>query len=208
MRSGEQEHIQDGILKLRRALPGQMAALYRLKVGSTQTLRLALLAEKAWGRITISESFGSTLSIAAWDEAESPRFLDLRQGCRLPENDLAGLFGFSEIPLERLPLLLGGRLPVEEGDQLEFSKTSGELFVQAPKWKAALRLAPNPWRVVELRSGDFVIKLSDHSLSVPGRIETRDEDGRRVRLDLLRLQWKITRKPGELPELPLCQRVR
>jgi len=195
--------LQEGLRQLRRPLPGPMAALYRLRVGSTSTLRMALLAEGEWGRMTISESFGSTLSITAWDVDQPARVLDMRHGCRIAGSALEGMPGISRIPMRRLPLLLGGRLPVEEGDRIDAGE-NGELIVDAASWHAVIRLEPDPWRVVEIRSGDFVITLADHSLSVPGRIETRDPEGRRIRLDLLRLKWEIARRPEALPELPLC----
>lgn len=199
-----EEQLSAAIRELTRPLPGPMAALYRLQVGSTRTLRLAVLADGDWGRMTISESFGSTLSIGAWDEAEGSRVLDMRDGCQLPPRGLAGELGLGEIPMKRIPLLLGGRIPLEEDDHLDFGRDPGEILIRSDHWQALIRLVPDPWRVCELRSGEFVVKLSDHSLSVPGRIETRDASGRLIRLDLLRLKWEIGRKPGALPELPLC----
>ena len=193
--------LQEGLRQLMRPLPGPMAALYRLRVGSTSTLRMALLAEGRWGRMTISESFGSTLSITAWDVDQPTRVLDMRHGCRISGSAIEGIPGLSRIPMRRLPLLLGGRLPVGEEDRIEIG-THGELLVNSPSWNAVIYLEPDPWRVVEVRSGDYFVTLSDHSLSVPGRIETRDPEGRRIRLELLRLKWEIARRPGALPELP------
>ncbi len=202
--STSEEQLSAAIRELTRPLPGPMAALYRLQVGSTRTLRLALLADGGWGRMTISESFGSTLSIGAWDEAEGSRILDMREGCRLRTTGLSGELGLGEIPIRRIPLLLGGRIPLEEDDHLDLGRDPGEILIRSAHWQALIRLVPDPWRVCEIRSGDFVVKLSDHSLSVPGRIETRDDSGRLIRLDLLRLRWEIRRKPGKLPEFPLC----
>lgn len=197
--------LSSGMKLLSRPLPGPMAALYRLRAGSTGNLRLSLIADHEWGRMTVAESFGSTLSIVAWEGGGSlPLVLDMRHGCRLHQNDLAGVLGFSSIPVRRMMRLLGGRLPLEAGDQLERG-SGGKLRIEGRNWKGRLVLASNPWRVVRLNSGDFSVVLKDHTLSVPGRIEMEDLEGHRIRLDLLRLKWEIKRKPEELGDFPFCE---
>jgi hypothetical protein len=202
--------LDEGVARLNRPLPGDLAALYRMRVAKSGGLRLAVAATDEAGRLTISEPFGSAVSLTAW-QAEAPTvFFDLREGCRREVRDLAEVLGVGALPLAEATRLLGGRLPAVAGDLIEVG-SDGEVVVTGLGWAAAVRLAAGPWRVVEVeeRTTDgergWRIELDDHTSSVPGRIRIVHPDGRWAELDLARLEWPNALELPDLPELPLCE---
>lgn len=190
-------------------LPGSMGALYRLRVPSSGGLSFSVLALGADGRITISEPFGSALSVTAWSGSAPPEVFDLHEGCRFTAGTLAGVLGVSTLPLPEAVRLLGGRLPAVPSDRVEPSG-DGRLRVVGVGWAALVTVAPDPWRVTEVVDGSAVdgsgwrIRLRDHRLTVPGWLKAWAADGRWAELELLRLQWnRVTALPA-LPELGPC----
>jgi hypothetical protein len=201
------------VTALRRALPGDLAALYRLRVPSTGGLRCSVIARGEAGRLSISEHFGSALSLAAWSTDGSTQVFDLREGCRLPSADVSSILGLSSLPMAAAVRLLGGRLPALDGDSVEWSE-SGLLMVHGRRWSCSIRLAPSPpWRVVEARELGappeiaWHLSLSDHTSSLPGHLRLEQGPERWAELDLVRLQWSPAQTLPELPELPLCETV-
>jgi hypothetical protein len=195
-------------LRLSRPLPGSPVALYHLRVPSSGGLRLSLLTSGEAGRLTVSEPFGSAVSLTAWVGAAPATFFDLRQGCRLDAVDLERVLGISAMPLPQAVRLLAGRLPAVDGDRVSI-RADGRLLVEGVGWKAVIEVAPEPWRVMsatEERAGDggWKIELSDHTASVPGIVHVRRENGRWAELELVRLEWKDTAELPPLPELPVC----
>jgi hypothetical protein len=169
---------------------------------------LSLLTSGEAGRLTVSEPFGSAVSLTAWVGAAPATFFDLRQGCRLDAVDLERVLGISAMPLPQAVRLLAGRLPAVDGDRVSI-RADGRLLVEGVGWKAVIEVAPEPWRVMsatEERAGDggWKIELSDHTASVPGIVHVRRENGRWAELELVRLEWKDTAELPPLPELPVC----
>ena len=189
-------------------LPGSPVALYHLRVPSSGGLRLSLLTSGEAGRLTVSEPFGSAVSLTAWVGNAPATFFDLRQGCRLDAVDLERVLGISAMPLPQAVRLLAGRLPAADGDRVSI-RADGRLLVEGVGWKAVIELAPEPWRVMsaaEERAGDggWKIELSDHTASVPGVVRVQRENGRWAELELVKLEWKDTGELPLLPELPVC----
>jgi len=183
-------------------------ALYHLRVPSSGGLRLSLLTSGEAGRLTVSEPFGSAVSLTAWVGASPATFFDLRQGCRLDAVDLERVLGISAMPLPQAVRLLAGRLPAADGDRVSI-RADGRLLVEGVGWRAVIEVAPEPWRVMsaaEERAGDggWKIELSDHTASVPGVVRVQRENGRWAKLELVRLEWKDTIELPLLPELPVC----
>lgn len=191
---------------LDRPLPGDPAVLYRLRLPSSGGLRLALLTSGGAGRMTVSEPFGSAVSVTAWAGGRDPVFYDLREGCRLVGSDLAMVLGVGAMPLPQAVRLLGGRLPALPEDAV--SQADGRLVVTGRSWSAGVQVAPDPWRIVSVRqvapSGSgWKLDLDDHTGSVPGRIRIT-RDGRWAELDLVRLEWNQGTELPEPPDLPAC----
>lgn len=199
--------LDEGVARLGRPLPGDLAALYRLRVARTGGLRLALAATGDAGRLTISEPFGAAVSLTAWQVGRPTVFYDLREGCRQEVRDLAEVLGVGALPLPEAARLLGGRLPAGAGDRVEATE-SGDLVVHGEGWAATVRLAADPWRVVEAverrPGGGWRIELGDHTSSVPGRIVLEHPDGRWAELELSRLEWPDALELPALPDLPQC----
>ena len=189
---------------LTRPLPGDFAALYGLTVARSGGLRLSVVTAGDEGRLTISEPFGTAVSLTAWSARGPAVFFDMDEGCRRDVVDLEGVLGAGALPLHQAVRLLGGRLPVAPGDEITFS--DGLLHVRGIHWAAEIELAPDPWRVSEVsevRADGGVgwrLELGDHTSSVPGTIRLENSDGRWAKLDLKRLEWP---KNTSLPELPI-----
>ncbi len=199
-------------LRLSRPLPGNPAALYHLRVPSSGGMRLSLLTSGEAGRLTVSEPFGSAISLTAWDSAAPATFFDLRQGCRLEAVDLEQVLGIAAMPLAQAVRLLGGRLPAAAGDRVSI-RSDGRLLVEGAGWKALIEVAPEPWRVMSVAEekvggSGWKIELGDHTASVPGVVHVRRENGRWAELELVRLEWKDTGELPPLPELPACVLVK
>jgi hypothetical protein len=195
-------------LRLSRPLPGSPVALYHLRVPSSGGLRLSLLTSGEAGRLTISEPFGSAVSMTAWVGAGPATFFDLRQGCRLEAVDLERVLGISAMPLPQAVRLLAGRLPAADGDRVSI-RSDGRLLVEGAGWKAVIEVASEPWRVMSVAEeraggGGWKIELSDHTASVPGVVHVKQKNGRWAELELVRLEWKTTDELPLLPELPVC----
>lgn len=204
------DQVQGGLSALTRPLPGDLAALYRLRVPSSGGLRLSVLTKGSAGRMTISEPFGSAASITAWRDGQTPELLDLRRGCRLEVADVSAVIGVARLPLPQAVRLLGGRLPALEGDRIEVS-TGGWIEIHGDGWSCRSRVAGDPWRVVEV-DGPFGaeppvwrLRLSHHTSSLPGSIRLDRSDGDWAELELVRLEWNSVKELPELPELPVCE---
>jgi hypothetical protein len=184
-------------------LPGDPAALYRLRVPTAGGLRLAVLTSGTAGRLTISESMGSAVSVTAWSGAGGGFFYDMREGCRLESADLSRVLGIGAMPLPQAVLLLAGRLPAAAGDTVA-PTGNGRLLIRGEGWAAEVTVASDPWRVMtveELRGGPgWEIALANHTGSVPGAVRLKTSNRRWAELELIRLEWH---EGGELPLLPV-----
>jgi hypothetical protein len=198
--------------ELSRPPSGDLGALYRLRVPSSGGLRLALLTRGELGRMTISEPFGSAVSLTAWGGAAAPEVFDLRAGCRLPAADLSAVLGVGSLPLAQAARLLGGRLPALPEDRVEIDE-AGRLTLAGDWGSGIVTLAPDPWRVVSFaqqgvsEEASWKLRLDRHTLSVPGRIRVEGGDGRWAELELVRLEWDEIGELPALPQLPLCDAV-
>lgn len=194
---------------LERPVKGDPAALYRLRVAGSGGLRMALLTSRGEGRLTVSEPFGSAVSITAWRDLEPPLFFDLREGCRLEAADLSQILGIGAMPLPQAVRLLVGRLPTAGADRSSVVDGSG-LLIEGPGWSARVEVAPEPWRIVAVRElsggGDgWRIELGDHIGGVPGAVRIRRSDGRWAELELVSLQWNDAPDLPAIPDLPRCE---
>ena len=134
---------------------------------------------------------------------------DLRHGCRFTTDDLSGVLGVGNLPLPHVALLLGGRLPAIEGDQIEIQE-DGRLRVAGPAWQGLVELADDPLRVVVVEDqsagpgSGWRVELRDHTSSLPGWLRVRDTEGRWAELELVRLEWHQEADLPPVPELPPC----
>jgi len=196
------------IERLGRPLSGDPAALYRMRVSSSGGLRMAVLTSGDNGRLTISEPFGSAVSLTSWTAANPPTFFDLRKGCRLESSDLERALGVAAMPLPQALRLLVGRLPATSEDRVTV-REDGRIVVEGRDWAALVQVAAGPYRVVSVeeagrQGGGWSFELKDHSLSVPGFVRVENPDGRWAELDLVRLEWSERGKLPPLPDLPPC----
>ena len=200
--------LEAAIARLDRPLPGDPAALYKLKIPNAGGLRLSVRTSGEAGRLTVSEAFGSALSITAWEGSRPATFFDLREGCRLEASDLSQVLGVPALPMPEAVRLLAGRLPSSAGDRVS-PGDDGRILVEGSGWAALVRVATEPWRVVEVteaggRKPQWRFELSDHSASVPGVVRVAQREGRRAELALIRLEWKDRGALPGLPDLPSC----
>jgi hypothetical protein len=196
------------IERLSRPLSGDPAALYRLRVSSSGGLRMAVLTSGDEGRLTISEPFGSAVSLTSWTASQPPTFFDLRKGCRLESSDLERALGVAAMPLPQAIRLLVGRLPATSEDRVT-AREDGRILVQGRTWAALVDVAADPYRVVSVeehggRDRGWSFELRDHSLSVPGFVRVKNPDGRWAELDLVRLEWSERGELPPRPDLPPC----
>lgn len=194
--------------QLTQPLPGDPAALYRLRVPTAGGLRMALLTSGPHGRLTISESLGSALSVTAWTGAGGGLFYDMREGCRVESADLSRVLGIGSMPLPQAVLLLGGRLPATAGDVVSPTGES-RLLVQGDRWAAEVTLSSQPWRVKTVREvaqgrNGWSIVLGNHTGSVPGSVRVATSNRRWAELELIRLEWHQGGELPVLPEMPWC----
>jgi hypothetical protein len=186
-----------------------MAALYRLRVRATGGLRLSVLTVADAGRVTISEPFGSAVSLTAWQGQRMPVVFDLRERCRFTTTNLSGVLGVSNLPLPQAIRILGGRLPAVEGDRVEV-REDGRLRVEGPAWSGLVSVMPEPWRVVavedvtEGEGSGWRVELRDHTVSIPGWLRVNGADGRWAELELVRLQWNTATELPQLPNMEPC----
>ena len=203
-----QVDVGEAIKRLNRPLSGDPAALYRVRVSSSGGLRLALLTSGGGGRLTVSEPFGSAVSLTAWSGDEPPTFFDLREGCRLEASDLELVLGVAAMPLPQAVRLMAGRLPAADEDGVT-AREDGKVAIDGTGWRALVTVRAEPWRVVSVEDvgnadAGWRIDLSDHSLSVPGSIRVENRAGRWAVLELVRLEWNDGADLPGLPELPVC----
>jgi hypothetical protein len=196
------------IEKLNRPLSGDPAVLYRLRVSSSGGLRMAVLTSGDDGRLTVSEPFGSAVSLTAWTGSQPPTFFDLREGCRLETSDLERALGVAAMPLPQAVRLLVGRLPATSDDRVS-PREDGRILVEGRRWAALVKVAADPFRVMSVeeagsREKGWSFELRDHSLSVPGFVKVKNSDGRWAELDLVRLEWSERGELPPRPELPPC----
>lgn len=197
------------VAALNRPSAGDIAALYDLRVARSGGMRLAVLTAGDDGRMTVSEPFGSAVSLTAWSTPGPTIFFDMDEGCRREVDDLEEVLGVGTLPLNQAVRLLGGRLPAMPGDDVVIGDDN-DVEVHGVGWAVRMRLASGPWRVVELLelrsdgTGGWRIDLSAHTSSVPGRIRLENPDGRWVELELKRLEWPDHPSLPELPDFPVC----
>jgi hypothetical protein len=194
--------------ELGRPLTGDPAALYRLRVAGSGGLRMALLTSGSGGRLTVSDPFGSAVSITAWRDREPPTFSDLREGCRLEAADLSQVLGIGAMPLPQAVLLLAGRLPASADDEISVQEGPW-LVIRGSGWSSRVEVARDPWRVVSVQqvdggTGGWRLDLRDHIGPVPGSVRIRRGDGRWAELELVRLEWNDHPVLPPVPELPNC----
>ncbi len=203
------ESWNQGVAVLERPLPGDLAALYKLRSGSSGWLRLSVLTRGDAGRMTVSGSFGGALSLVAWDGEGSATVADLRKGCRVAVSDASAVLGLSRLPLPQAVRLLAGRLPRSRHSRM-VPLGEGSYRVEGEGWSCRIRLAAEPWRVVSIEgpagpeAPRWRIELERHTGSLPGRLEIETPSGRRVVLELVRLEWNTGTELPALPELPPC----
>jgi hypothetical protein len=203
------ERLEEARQELFGPLPGDMAALYRLRVRATGGLRLSVLTLADAGRVTISEQFGSALSLTAWQGQRMPVVFDLRERCRFTTNDLSGVLGVSNLPLPHAIRILAGRLPAVEGDRVEV-REDGRLQVEGSTWSGLVSVMPDPWRVVsveDVTEGEGIgwnVNLRDHTASIPGWLRVKGADGRWAELELVRLQWNTATELPQVPNIEPC----
>ena len=88
--------------------------------------------------------------------------------------------------------------------------SGGAVEVRGAGWAARLRLAPQPWRVVEVSemgtggAGGWRFELGYHTSSVPGAIRVENADGRWAELELTRLEWPQNASLAALPAFEDC----
>jgi hypothetical protein len=188
-------------------LPGDPAALYRLRVPTAGGLRMAMLTSGSTGRMTISESMGSAISVTAWSGQGSGFFYDLREGCRLLSADLGKVLGIGAMPLPQAVLLLGGRLPATAGDTVTPTDKS-HFLIRGEGWAADVKLASEPWRVMTVHEvggkPGWSIVLGNHTGSLPGSVRLTTSNRRWAELELVRLEWHDGGELPALPEVPWC----
>jgi hypothetical protein len=205
----DSQQLTEAIERLDRPTAGDMAALYDLRVARSGGLRLSMITVGRAGRLTISEPFGSAVSLTAW-EADSPTvFFDMDKGCRREVRDLEDILGVGALPLEHAARLLGGRLPTTDRGQAQ-PIGDGMVEVVEDEFVATVRLASDPWRVEEVwvnqdaRGKGWHLDLSSHASSVPGTIRIENPDGRWAELVLKRLEWPTGATLPDLPNFPPC----
>ena len=190
-------------------LSGDLAALYHLRVPSSGALRLAVVQAGGGGRMTVSEPFGSAVSVTAWSADGAARFFDLRHGCRVDRAGVAAALGVGAMPMPQAVRLLGGRMPVDDGDRV-LVRDDGRLEVVGVGWRALVTVAASPWRVtaVDELTPDghqgWRIRLDRHTGSVPGTVRIDGAERGWAELELLRLEWDTGRELAPEPELPAC----
>lgn len=201
--------IAQAVGELGRPPAGNIAALYELTVPSSGGLRLSLLEAGNGGRMTVSEPFGAAVSMVDWGRSGRPTLVDFREGCSLEGADMLEVLGVNALPLRNAARLLGGRLPVVDGDRVAVT-SDGRIDIEGKGWAAVVTVEAEPWRVTRVeevsRTGPsgWKIRLKKHTGSVPGWIRV-DGGGREwVELELIRLQWDTATELPPVPSVPSC----
>lgn len=194
--------LATGLEKLRASLPGDLSALYRMRVAATGGLRLTVVERGSEGRLVVSRPLGGAVALASWD-GNAARLFDLEQGCEDDTSRAAGVVGLGVLPLREVPRILGGRLPegrvdIEDRDRLE-------VFVRGDGWSCRAVLGAEPWRVLSLELPDgTTAELSRHTSSVPGTVKVVNPAGDWIQLELTRLEWDSPAGLPPLPKLEVC----
>lgn len=205
----DSQQLIEAIERLGRPTAGDMAALYDLRVARSGGLRLSVVTAGRSGRLTISEPFGSAVSLTAWEAGSPTIFFDMEEGCRREVRDLEDVLGVGALPLEPAARLLGGRLPMTDVGQVR-PEGNGLVEVVEDDFEATLRLVSDPWRVAEVwvnRSAPgtgWHLELGSHASSVPGTIRIENPDGRWAEIVLKRLEWPTGAILPDLPNFPPC----
>jgi len=158
--------------------------------------------------MTVSGSFGSALSLVAWEGTEVT-VADLKRGCRVSASGASAILGLSRLPLPQAVQLLAGRIPGSSGSR-PVPLGNGAFRVEGRGWSCSVQLASNPWRVVHVNGPveggvpRWRIGLKRHTGSLPGRLEIERSSGRAIVLELVRLEWKTENRLPPLPTLPPC----
>jgi hypothetical protein len=199
--------LEDAARVLGEPLPPRVAALYRLQVPESSGLRASLLTADDAGRLTVSDSFGRAVLLAAWSRDGEATLYDLDAGCAVSGADLSAVVGAGGLPVEQAVRLLAGRLPAVDGDVVRIG--SGQLEVDGTTWSARVTVAGDPWRVLEVRSGTraaeaWSITLGEHTGALPKEIRIERADGQWARLELIRRQLTGLGPLPDLPDLPPC----
>ncbi len=200
--------VHQSLPELLRPLEGDPAALYRLRVPNAANLRLALLVAGDAGRMTVSERFGSALSLTAWEGGAELDLFDFREGCMVAGAELSQILGVAVIPMPQAVRFLVGRLPALAGDGVEV-RPDGSVEISGSGWAAVAEVRPGPWRVVGLRErghrgGGWTIAVSNHSGAVPSVLTIRRPSRGWAELELVRLEWDEDNRLPALPALPEC----
>ena len=193
-----------GIVALEGPAPADLAALYRIQVPGRGRLRMAVLTSGDAGRLTVTEPFGSAVSITAWD-GDRVRLYDFERDCA------AWIAGDELLPAvralspERAVRLLAGRLPAAPADVVAID-TGGRVAIRGAGAGLDAALAPDPWRVASASAddGSWSIEVRHHTGALPAVFDVRDERGRRVGVELLQFEWSEARELPDLPDLPPC----
>jgi len=186
-------------------LPGELAVLYRMRIPRSGSLSLTVITDGASGRWTISEPFGSAVSMTAWNHAGDTLLYDMEVGCRRPVEDLREVVGIDAFPMTQAARLLAGRLPAAPGDRVVVTG-GGEFEIHGDGWGVTAYVTADPWRVVEVRPlrGRWRIMLEEHEGSVPRRIRVKAGRGRWAELELSRIEWPEEVSLPALPAFPAC----
>lgn len=194
--------------ELQRPLEGDPAALYRLRVPNAANLRLALLVAGDAGRMTISERFGSALTLTAWKGEEAPDLLDFREGCMVRGADLTRILGVAVMPMPQAVRFLVGRLPAAGSDRVAV-RPDGLIEITGDRWSAVAEVRPEPWRVVMIRevadgNRGWTVTITDHAAAVPAALTIRKPGEGWAELELVRLEWDEANQLPPRPQLPPC----
>ncbi len=154
--------------------------------------------------MTVSENLGGAVVVAGWDDRGGSEIFDLRKGCRLEGDRAVAALGLGNLPLNRAVLLLGGRVPAVDGDQVNVLGREQLLEINGASWWSVAELALEPPRIVSLRGEDWEVELDKHTSSVPGNVRFETPFGDWAELELVRLQWEFSGELPALPDLPAC----
>ncbi|MCP4896022.1 MAG: hypothetical protein GY906_03525 [bacterium] len=203
------EEAATSVAILSAPLPGDFSAIYGLRVPKAGGLRLSILARPESGRLTISRSFGSALSIVGWEPNQHPMLIDYREGCSVQGASISDLLGVGALPLPQVVRLLGGRLPATPMDRVTVAP-NGKLMVEGDDWTCLVSVAPSPWRVLRVESvgetddSGWRVELNDHDAAMPQHLRFQGSSDRWAEIELRRQQWDAIEKLPDMPELEPC----
>ena len=129
--------LAEAVANLTRPLPGDLAALYRMRVARSGGLRLAVLAADRDVRMTVSEPFGAAVSLTSWTAPGPAVSFDMERGCRRDSDELRAVLGVDALPLGQAARLLAGRLPALDGDTVVVND-AGLVEVRGDNWDSTV----------------------------------------------------------------------